>query len=81
MTKRMIDASSAALSRSPSSSLLVGDDLKAFLLLEQVQRVRADAEMLFDLALHRLARREDRLQLEIGDRAQAVEARAWQRAG
>ncbi len=40
---------------------IIGDDLEAFLLLEQVQRVGADAEMLFDLALQRLARREDRL--------------------
>ena len=75
LTKRMIDASSAALSRSPSSCAIVGDDLEAFLLFEQVERVRADAEVLLDLALQRLAGREHGLELEVGERLEAVQPR------
>ena len=33
---------------------VVRDDLETFLLFEQVERVRADAEMFFDLALERM---------------------------
>ena len=54
---------------------VVRDDLKTFLLFEQVERVRTDAEMFLDLALQGRAGREDGLELEVGKRLEAVQPR------
>ena len=59
---------------------VVRDDLEAFLLFEQVERVRADAEVLLYLALERRAGREHGLELEVGERLEAIQPRRGEQA-
>ena len=52
LTKRMMRRVLGGLVEVAVVRALVGDDLEAFFLLQEVERVRADAEVLLDFALH-----------------------------